>query len=100
MGLHMLDGLPGPMQLYQLAVPGLEERVRVLPTLQTREQLGAGQVTSFGIFQAGCLSWGVDVLGLAMSHVIKIHVDEHPQSRQDQRVQVMPELASRLGPGG
>ena len=42
MGLHMLEGLPGIVQLYQLAVPGLEERARVLPAMQTREQLGAG----------------------------------------------------------
>ncbi|KAK9861409.1 hypothetical protein WJX84_009398 [Apatococcus fuscideae] len=48
MGLHMLEGLPGIVQLYQLAVPGLEERARVLPAMQTREQLGAGYLDAPG----------------------------------------------------
>ena len=57
MGLHMLEGLPGTMQLYQLAVPGLEERVRVLPALQTREQIGAGQVNLFGMVKLHAAKW-------------------------------------------
>lgn len=42
MGLHMLEGCPGIVQLYQLALPTLEERARVFAPLKTREQLGAG----------------------------------------------------------
>ena len=42
MGLHMLEGFPGIVQLYQLVLPMLEERARVLAPLKTREQLGAG----------------------------------------------------------
>lgn len=42
MGLHMLEGFPGIVQLYQLVLPTLEERARVLAPLKSREQLGAG----------------------------------------------------------
>lgn len=42
MGLHVIEGMSGIMQLYQIAIPGLEERARVLPPLNTLEKLGAG----------------------------------------------------------
>ncbi|KAK9862515.1 hypothetical protein WJX84_006776 [Apatococcus fuscideae] len=42
MGLHILNGLPGSTQLYQLIVPGLEERARFFPAIRTRGQLNAG----------------------------------------------------------
>ncbi len=42
MGLHILDSLPSPTQLYQLILPGMEERARFFPAIRTREQLSAG----------------------------------------------------------
>lgn len=42
MGMHMLEGMSGIMQLYQIAIPGMEDRARILPPLKTLEQLGAG----------------------------------------------------------
>ena len=44
MGLHILSGLPGTTQLHQLILPGLEERARFFPAIETREQLSAGSV--------------------------------------------------------
>lgn len=42
MGLHMIEGMTGIVQLYQIAIPGMEDRARVLPSLTTLEKLGAG----------------------------------------------------------
>ncbi|KAK9794009.1 hypothetical protein WJX73_008843 [Symbiochloris irregularis] len=35
MGTHLLSGDPGPQQLMQIAIPGLEDRTRALPPLKT-----------------------------------------------------------------
>lgn len=42
MGFHMIEGMSGIMQLYQIAIPGMEDRSRILPPLKTLEKLGAG----------------------------------------------------------
>eukprot|EP00891_Asterochloris_glomerata_P003362 jgi/Astpho2/3362/Aster-04706 len=42
MGMHVFHDLPEPKQLFQILVPGLEERARMLPKLSTAEQLSPG----------------------------------------------------------
>ena len=42
MGLHMIEGLQGIVQLYEIAIPGLEDRACILAPLSTLEKLGAG----------------------------------------------------------
>ena len=43
MGMHVFHDLPEPKQLFQILVPGLEERARMLPKLSTAEQLSPGE---------------------------------------------------------
>ena len=43
MGTHVFHDLPEPKQLFQILVPGLEERARMLPKLSTAEQLSPGK---------------------------------------------------------
>ncbi len=43
MGLHLLTGLPEAQQLHQVLVPGLQERARRLPPLQSAQQLSPGE---------------------------------------------------------
>lgn len=44
MGQHAIQELPEPKQLYQVLVPGLEDRARLCPEIVTYEQISTGEV--------------------------------------------------------
>ena len=46
MGQHAIQDLPEPKQLYQVLVPGLEDRARICPEIITFEQITTGASTS------------------------------------------------------
>ncbi|KAK9843188.1 hypothetical protein WJX74_008421 [Apatococcus lobatus] len=66
MGLHMIEGLQGIVQLYQIAIPGLEDRARITAPLSTLEKLGAGYFDAPG---AGVASLQGPLKQLGLPHV-------------------------------
>ena len=49
MGQHAIQDLPEPKQLYQVLVPGLEDRARICPEIITFEQITTGASTSSAV---------------------------------------------------
>ena len=46
MGQHAIQDSPEPKQLYQVLVPGLEDRARLCPEIMTYEQITTGDLTA------------------------------------------------------